>query len=100
MFLFKHHQHSADSVLEENERIFTELLLSIERKYNEVKEMVRLHERTTVNRGEILLARLEEEITLLRKRHTDLEKLSHTDDHIHFLQVSTTLTENKARECF
>uniref|UniRef100_A0A3Q2XEG9 Tripartite motif-containing protein 16-like n=1 Tax=Hippocampus comes TaxID=109280 RepID=A0A3Q2XEG9_HIPCM len=85
-------KHSADSVLEENERIFTELLLSLERKYNEVKEMVRLHERTTVNRGEILLDRLEEEITLLRKRHTDLEKLSHTDDHIHFLQSWQSLS--------
>lgn len=86
-FLMYPHQHSAQTVLEENERIFTELLLSIERKYNEVKEMIRSHEKTTVTRGEILLDRLEEEITLLRKRHTDLEKLSHTDDHIHFLQV-------------
>lgn len=81
------HQHSAQTVLEENERIFSELLLSIERKYNEVKEMIRSHEKTTVTRGEILLDRMEEEITLLRKKHTDLEKLSHTDDHIHFLQV-------------
>lgn len=81
------HQHSAQTVLEENERIFTELLLSIERKYNEVKEMIRSHEKTTVTRAEIVLDRLEEEITLLRKRHNDLDKLSHTDDHIHFLQV-------------
>ncbi|XP_077469841.1 tripartite motif-containing protein 16 isoform X2 [Stigmatopora argus] len=85
-------KHSAESVLEENERIFTELLRSIERKYNEVKEMIRSHEKTTVNRGEILLDRLEEEITLLRKRHTDLEKLSHTDDHIHFLQSWQSLS--------
>ncbi|XP_004077180.1 tripartite motif-containing protein 16 [Oryzias latipes] len=79
-------KHSAQTVMEENERIFSELLLSIERKYNEVKEMIRTHERTTVTKGELLLDRLEEEITLLRKRHTDLEKLSRTDDHIHFLQ--------------
>lgn len=49
--------------------------------------MIRSHEKTTVTRGENLLGRMEEEITLLRKKHTDLEKLSHTDDHIHFLQV-------------
>ncbi|XP_061797882.1 tripartite motif-containing protein 16 [Nerophis lumbriciformis] len=85
-------KHSAESVLEENERIFTELLLSIERKYNDVKEMIRLHEKTTVNRGEILLDRLEEEVTLLKKKHTDLEKLSHTDDHIHFLQSWQSLS--------
>lgn len=83
-------QHSAQTALEENERIFTELLLSMERKYNEVKEMIRSHEKTTVTRGENLLGRMEEEITLLRKKHTDLEKLSHTDDHIHFLQVFVT----------
>jgi len=84
---FVSHQHSAQTVLEENERIFSELLLSIERKHNEVKEMIRSHEKTTVTRAEILLDRLEEEITLLRKRHNDLDKLSNTDDHIHFLQV-------------
>ncbi|XP_071770280.1 tripartite motif-containing protein 16 [Centroberyx gerrardi] len=85
-------KHSAQVVLDENERIFTELLRSIERKYNEVKEMVRSHEKTTVTRAEILLDRLEEEITLLRKKHTDLEKLSHTDDHIHFLQSWQSLS--------
>ncbi|XP_022045786.2 tripartite motif-containing protein 16 [Acanthochromis polyacanthus] len=85
-------KHSAQTVLDENERIFTELLLSIERKYNEVKEMIRSHEKSTVTRGEILLDRLEEEITLLKKRHNDLEKLSHTDDHIHFLQSWQSLS--------
>lgn len=92
-------QHSAQTALEENERIFTELLLSIERKYNDVKEMIRSHEKTTVTRGEILLDRLEEEITLLRKRHTDLEKLSHTDDHIHFLQVRMIWAEDPEYVC-
>lgn len=85
-------KHSAQVVMEENERIFTELLLSIERKYNEVKEMIRSHEKSTVTRAEQLLDRLEEEITLLKKRHNDLEKLSHTDDHIHFLQSWQSLS--------
>lgn len=85
-------KHSAQTALEENERIFTELLVSIERKYNEVKEIIRSHEKTTVTRGETLLDRLEEEITLLRKKHNDLEKLSHTDDHIHFLQSWQSLS--------
>lgn len=85
-------KHSSQTALEENERIFTELLLSIERKYNEVKEMIRTHERTTVAQAELLLNRLEEEITLMRKKHNDLEKLSHTDDHIHFLQSWQSLS--------
>lgn len=85
-------KHSAQSVLEENERVFMELLRSIERRYNEVKEMVCAHEKTTVNRASLLQDRLEEEITLMQKRHTDLEKLSHTDDHIHFLQSWQSLS--------
>uniref|UniRef100_A0A3Q2X5C5 SPRY-associated domain-containing protein n=2 Tax=Haplochromini TaxID=319058 RepID=A0A3Q2X5C5_HAPBU len=86
-------KHSAQTVLEENERIFTELLLSIERKYIEVKEMIRTHERTTVTQAETLLDRLEEEITLLKKKHNDLELLSHTDDHIHFLQAGQLILD-------
>lgn len=57
--------------------------------------MIRSHEKTTVTRGEILLDRMEEEITLLRKKHTDLEKLSHTDDHIHFLQVPNDTSDGE-----
>ncbi|CAL8298737.1 unnamed protein product [Merluccius merluccius] len=79
-------KHSAQTASDENERIFTEILRSVERKFTEVREMIETHEKITVSRAEILLDRLEEEITLMRKKHNDLEKLSHTDDHIHFLQ--------------
>lgn len=88
-------QHSAQTALEENERIFTELLLFMERKYNEAKGMIQSHEKNTVTRGQILLDRMEEEVTLLRKKHTDLEKLSHTDDHIHFLQVPKDICDGE-----
>lgn len=60
--------------------------------------MIRSHEKTTVTRGEILLDRMEEEITLLRKKHNDLEKLSHTDDHIHFLQVTSDTSDGKTSQ--
>ena len=49
---------------------------------------MRAHEKTTVTQAEGMLQRLEEEITLMKKKHTDLDKLSLTDDHIHFLQVN------------
>lgn len=60
--------------------------------------MIRSHEKTTVTRGEILLDRMEEEITLLRKKHNDLEKLSHTDDHIHFLQVTSDASDGETSQ--
>jgi len=80
-------QHSSQSVLDENERIFTELLRALERRHGEVKEMIRAQETRLLTHAEGHLARLEEEITLLRKKHNDLEQLSQSDDHIHFLQV-------------
>uniref|UniRef100_A0A671TFF4 FinTRIM family, member 14-like n=1 Tax=Sinocyclocheilus anshuiensis TaxID=1608454 RepID=A0A671TFF4_9TELE len=81
--------HSSQNVLDENERIFAELLQALERRHEEVKEMIRAQETLLLTRAEGHLARLKEEITLLRKKHrqADLEQLSQSDDHIHFLQV-------------
>lgn len=80
-------QHSSQSVLEENERIFTEMMQALERRYADVKEMVRAQETALMIQAERQLMRMEEEITLLRMKHNDLERLSHSEDHIHFLQV-------------
>jgi len=78
-------KNSAQQVLEENERVFAELIQSLQRRHAEVKQLIEAQERATVGRAESHLDRMEEEIMLLRKRHNDLEMLSHTDDHIHFL---------------
>ncbi|XP_051506912.1 tripartite motif-containing protein 16-like [Myxocyprinus asiaticus] len=85
-------KHSSQSLLDENERIFAELLRALERRYAEVKEMIRAQETFLVTSAEGHLDRLEEEITLLRKKHNDLEQLSHSDDHIHFLQSWQSLS--------
>ncbi|KAK2896517.1 hypothetical protein Q8A67_011005 [Cirrhinus molitorella] len=85
-------KHSSQNVLDENERIFAELLKALERRHGEVKEMIRAQETLLLTRAEGHLARLEEEITLLRKKHTDLEQLSQSDDHIHFLQSWQSLS--------
>ncbi|KAL0196940.1 hypothetical protein M9458_005480, partial [Cirrhinus mrigala] len=68
------------------ERIFTELILSIERSRSEVTQMIRDQEKTVVNQAEELMEKLKQEIDDLRRRNTELEQLSHTHDHIHFLQ--------------
>ncbi|KAM4611602.1 tripartite motif-containing protein 16-like [Polymixia lowei] len=77
---------SAQTAVEDSERIFTELISSIERRSREVKELIRDQEKTAVCQAEGRLLQLEEEIAKLRRNQTDLEKLSHTDDHIHFIQ--------------
>ncbi|XP_051557682.1 finTRIM family, member 67 isoform X2 [Myxocyprinus asiaticus] len=77
---------SAQTALDESERIFTELVCSIERRRTEVKELIRGQERAAVNQAEAVLHQLEQEITELKKRHTELGELFQTEDHIAFLQ--------------
>ncbi|KAJ8278289.1 hypothetical protein GJAV_G00086010 [Gymnothorax javanicus] len=78
---------SAQAAVEESERIFTELIRSIERRRSEVKELIRDQEKAEVSRAEGLLERLEQEIAELRGRDAELEELLLTEDHIHFLQT-------------
>ncbi|XP_061112615.1 tripartite motif-containing protein 16-like isoform X1 [Conger conger] len=84
-------KRSAQTAVEDSERIFTELICSIERRRSEVKELIRDQEKAEVSRAEGLLERLEQEIAELRRREAELEQLSHTEDHIHFLQSCQSL---------
>ncbi|XP_061095177.1 tripartite motif-containing protein 16-like [Conger conger] len=84
-------KRSAQAGVEDSERIFTEMIRSIERRCSEVKELIRDQEKAEVSRAEGLLEQLEQEIAELRRRDAELEQLSHTEDHIHFLQSCQSL---------
>ncbi|XP_064846086.1 tripartite motif-containing protein 16-like [Oncorhynchus masou masou] len=79
-------KHSAQAAVQDSDQIFTELICSIERRRSEVKELIRAQEKAQVSQAEGLLEQVEQEIAELRKRSIELEQLSHTEDHIHFLQ--------------
>ncbi|XP_029607502.1 tripartite motif-containing protein 16-like [Salmo trutta] len=85
-------KRSAQAAVEDSEKIFTELIRSIERRSSEVKELIRAQVKTQVSQAEGLLKQLKQEIAELRKRSTELEQLSHTEDHIHFLQSYQSLS--------
>ncbi|XP_036374791.1 tripartite motif-containing protein 16-like isoform X1 [Megalops cyprinoides] len=82
---------SAQAAVEDSERIFTELIRSIERRRSEVKELIRDQEKAAVSQAEGVMERLELEIAELRRRDAEMEQLSHTEDHIHFLQSCRSL---------
>uniref|UniRef100_A0A672N971 Tripartite motif-containing protein 16-like n=1 Tax=Sinocyclocheilus grahami TaxID=75366 RepID=A0A672N971_SINGR len=86
------HKRSAQTAVEDSERIFTELIRSIERSRSEVTQRIRDQEKTAVSRAEGQMERLEQEIEDLKKRNSELEQLSQTDDHIHFLQSLQSLS--------
>uniref|UniRef100_A0A673JG68 Tripartite motif-containing protein 16-like n=1 Tax=Sinocyclocheilus rhinocerous TaxID=307959 RepID=A0A673JG68_9TELE len=86
------HKRSAQTAVEDSERIFTDLIRSIERSRSEVTQLIRDQENAAVSRAEGQLEQLEQEIEDLRRRDAELEQLSHTDHHIHFLQSFQSLS--------
>uniref|UniRef100_A0A8C2BMG3 Tripartite motif-containing protein 16-like n=1 Tax=Cyprinus carpio TaxID=7962 RepID=A0A8C2BMG3_CYPCA len=86
------HKRSAQTAVEDSERIFTELIRSFERSRSELIRLIRDQEKTAVSRAEERLQRLEQEINDLRGRDAELEQLSHTQDHIQFLQSFQSLS--------
>ncbi|XP_053363076.1 tripartite motif-containing protein 16-like [Clarias gariepinus] len=81
----------SQAAVDENEKIFTELISFMEKKRSEVTELIRAQEKAELSRAERLLKQLEQEIADLKRRVTELEQLSHTHDHIHFLQSFPSL---------
>uniref|UniRef100_A0A673MFF6 Uncharacterized protein n=1 Tax=Sinocyclocheilus rhinocerous TaxID=307959 RepID=A0A673MFF6_9TELE len=74
--------------VEDSEKIFSDLIRTIERSRSEVTKLIRAQERASVSRAEERLEQLKQEITDLRRSEAELKQLSDTDDHIHLLQVT------------
>ncbi|XP_065122270.1 tripartite motif-containing protein 16-like protein [Paramisgurnus dabryanus] len=85
------HKRSAQTAVDDTERIFTQLIQTIERRRSEVTQRMGDQKKAAVSRAEGLLKRLEQEIDDLRRRDAELKQLSTTDDHIHFLQSFQSL---------
>ncbi|XP_060753778.1 E3 ubiquitin/ISG15 ligase TRIM25-like isoform X2 [Neoarius graeffei] len=81
----------SQAAVDDSERIFTEMISSMEKKRSEVTELIRAQEEAELSQAERLLKQLEQEIADLQRRVTELEQLSHTHDHIHFLQSFPSL---------
>ncbi|KAL2092709.1 hypothetical protein ACEWY4_012507 [Coilia grayii] len=88
------YQSSAQTAVEESERMFTEMMRSIERRRSEVTELIRAQEKAEVSRAEGLLKRLEQEIAELKRRDAEMKQLSLTEDHIHFLKNIVSISDD------
>ncbi|KAF4096266.1 hypothetical protein G5714_022235 [Onychostoma macrolepis] len=72
-------------------QLFTDLISSIERCQSELLKMMEEQQKAADKQAEDLIKELQQEITDLKKRNTELEQLSHTDDHLHLLQIYSSL---------
>ncbi|XP_038123697.1 tripartite motif-containing protein 16-like [Cyprinodon tularosa] len=83
---------SADKAVENNEKIFTDLIRQIQKRSSDVKQQIRSQQETEVSRVKELQKKLEQEITELKRKDAELEKLSITEDHNQFLQNYPSLS--------
>ncbi|KAM3838184.1 tripartite motif-containing protein 16-like [Diretmus argenteus] len=72
---------SADKAVEHSEKIFTE-----------VKQQIRSRQEAEVHQAEELQKKMEQKIAELRRKVTEVQQLSHTEDSFHFLQNSSSLS--------
>uniref|UniRef100_A0A667WQB4 Tripartite motif-containing protein 16-like n=1 Tax=Myripristis murdjan TaxID=586833 RepID=A0A667WQB4_9TELE len=83
---------SADKAVEDSEEIFTQLIRLVEKRRSDVKQQIRSQQEEEVSRAEEVQVKLKQEIAELRRKDAELEQLSHTQDHIHFLQNYPSLS--------
>nr|XP_033505403.1 tripartite motif-containing protein 16-like [Epinephelus lanceolatus] len=87
--LFHHEENavknSADNALKNTEKTFTELIHIMERRVSDVREKIKSRQKTEMGRFKKVREKLEQEITELKRKDAELEKLSQTEDHTHFL---------------
>ncbi|KAG7999679.1 Tripartite motif-containing protein 16 [Nibea albiflora] len=76
---------SADKAMQDSEAMSTELVRLIEERNSHVKCEIKSQQEIEVSRVKGLREKFEQELSELRKRDADLEKLSRTEDHTQFL---------------
>ncbi|XP_061904444.1 finTRIM family, member 82 isoform X1 [Entelurus aequoreus] len=79
-------KNSAQRAMLESQKMFEDMIRSIERMRSEVTKLIGINEKAAFNQSEALIERLEQEIDELKKKESGLKELYGTDDHIHFLQ--------------
>ncbi|XP_021419390.2 E3 ubiquitin-protein ligase TRIM39-like [Oncorhynchus mykiss] len=84
-------QKDAEREISDSVQVFTALVRSIERSQTELIEVIEEKQKAAERQAEGLIKELEQEITELKRRSTELEQLSHTEDHLHLLQSCPSL---------
>ncbi|XP_038123712.1 tripartite motif-containing protein 16-like [Cyprinodon tularosa] len=83
---------SADKAVEDSEKIFTDLIRLIQKRSSDVTQQIRSQQETEVSRVKEFQEKLEQEITELKRKDAELEKLLITEDHTQFLQNYPSLS--------
>uniref|UniRef100_A0A8C5AJB4 E3 ubiquitin-protein ligase TRIM39-like n=1 Tax=Gadus morhua TaxID=8049 RepID=A0A8C5AJB4_GADMO len=83
----------ADREIAHGGQVFTALIGCVEKGRDEFNQTVKEKLKSTVKRAEDLIKELEQEIEDLTNRSSKVKRLSHTEDHLHFLQTFRSLKD-------
>ncbi|XP_059191590.1 E3 ubiquitin-protein ligase TRIM21-like [Centropristis striata] len=84
-------KEDADRETADGVQVFTALKESVERSQAELIDTIKEKQRKTEKQAEDFIKELEQEISELKKRSTEVEQLPQSEDHLHLLQSFTSL---------
>ncbi|XP_078021473.1 zinc finger protein RFP-like [Epinephelus lanceolatus] len=84
-------EEDADREIADGVQVFTALKESVERSQAELIDTIKEKQRKTEEQAEGFIEELEQEISELKKRSTEVEQLSCSEDHLHLLQSFTSV---------
>ncbi|XP_036007749.1 E3 ubiquitin/ISG15 ligase TRIM25 [Fundulus heteroclitus] len=88
-------EFSRDAALDQNEKLYAEIVSMAESRRLAVKELIVHQEKAAFGQTKALIDRLEKEVNDLRRKEEELKKLSSTDDNIYFLQHCKPVFDSK-----
>ncbi|XP_033982046.1 LOW QUALITY PROTEIN: E3 ubiquitin-protein ligase TRIM21-like [Trematomus bernacchii] len=84
-------KEGADREIADGVQVFTALKESVERSQAELIDTIKEKQRETEEQAEGFIKELEQEISELKKRSSEVEQLSRSEDQLHLLQSFTSL---------
>ncbi|KAK0145413.1 Tripartite motif-containing protein 16 [Merluccius polli] len=87
----KRSKADADREIAEGEQVLTDLIRCIEKQRDDFNQTVKEELESTEKQAEGLIKDLEKEIEDLTNRSSEVKQLTHTEDHLHFLQTFKSL---------
>ncbi|XP_034054594.1 zinc finger protein RFP-like [Gymnodraco acuticeps] len=84
-------KEGADREVADGVQVFTALKESVERSQAELIDTIKEKQRETEEQAEGFIKELEQEISELKKRSSEVEQLSRSEDQLHLLQSFTSL---------
>ncbi|XP_033941187.1 E3 ubiquitin-protein ligase TRIM21-like [Pseudochaenichthys georgianus] len=84
-------KEGADREIADGVQVFTALKESVERSQAELMDTIKEKQRETEEQAEGFIKELEQEIYELKKRSSEVEQLSRSEDQLHLLQSFTSL---------